>query len=153
MYTDTLTITFQFGDAEGSAPSYTLTRQVTITIGQAPAAIISPDSVSVYKGQTETFQVVTSGSTPFTYSLSGEPTGVSIASDTGAMSINTTSLAVDEYSFTIHASGSYGDGATQSFTLHVIEPGSAVTPTITTHPASAFMPQAQLRRRWKLQQQ
>ena len=86
----------------------------------APVAptITSANSTSVVNGTGGTFQVTATGAAPITYSLSGQPSGVSINFSTGVMTIAGT-VAANTYTFTITASNGTAPNATQSFTLTV----------------------------------
>ncbi len=88
---------------------------VTATPRQAPA-IISENSVTLVYGDGGTYQVVTNGTTPITYSLKNQPSGVTINSSTGILTIPKT-IAVGTYPFTITASNGQSPNATQAFTL------------------------------------
>lgn len=90
---------------------------ITATPRQAPA-IISKDSVTRAYGDGGTYQVVTSGTTPITYSLKNQPSGITINSTTGMLTIPRT-IAVGTYSFTITASNGQSPNATQLFTLTI----------------------------------
>ena len=116
-YPVTLTATNSAGNATAS---FTL----TVTATAVAPTITSANSTTVVNGAGGTFQVVSSGTVPITYSLSGTvPTGVTINNTTGLISI-ASSTAVGVHSFTVTAANSV-NSATQSFTLTV----TAVAPT------------------------
>lgn len=84
---------------------------------QAPA-ITSADSKNAVYGDGGSFQVSASGTPPFTFSLSGQPGGVSIDGETGRMTVGKTT-PVGTYTFTITVANGQLPNATQSFTLTV----------------------------------
>ena len=108
-----------------------VTQNFTLTVTAVPVAptITSANTTTVFSGTGGTFQVVATGTTPITYSLTGEPAGVSIGSTTGRITIAGT-VATGTYDFTITASNGVLPNATQSFTLTVSV--APVLPSITT---------------------
>jgi len=65
------------------------------------------------------FQVMATGTGPITYSLSGEPAGVSIDATTGLMTIAPTTL-VGTYTFAITASNAAGTATTNDTVLNAM---------------------------------
>ncbi|MCL1845343.1 MAG: cellulase family glycosylhydrolase [Defluviitaleaceae bacterium] len=82
--------------------------------------ITSANNATLARGGT--FQVTATGTPTITFSLVGAPTGVSINSATGLITVADT-VALGTHLFTITASGVLPD-ATQLFTLHVTPPGN-----------------------------
>ena len=118
--THTVTITRQGENA-------TLTINVNIpayTPTTIPPTITSANNTTVASGTGGTFQVSATGDPTITYSLSGQPTGVSINSTTGLITIASTT-AVGPYTFTITATNGVNPDATHNFTLTVTPPSDA----------------------------
>ena len=119
------TITAANGVSPNRVQNFTLTVQASAT---APT-ITSPGSTTVVRGTANTFQVTATGTAPINYSLSGAvPTGVSINSSTGLITIAATT-ALGSYDFTITATNGAGFSV-KSFTLTV--QASATAPVITS---------------------
>ena len=83
-----------------------------------PPAITSANNAMVINGTDSTFQVTAGGAPPISYSLSGQPAGVSIDSATGLMTIAATTAA-GSHTFAITATDSTSLSNTISFTLIV----------------------------------
>ena len=99
--------------------SATVNASFTVTAAQVAPTITSSNSTSVISGTGGTFQVTATGNpNTFTYSLSGQPTGVSMNSSSGLMSIAGT-VAAGTYTYTVTVSNGVNPNATQSFTLTV----------------------------------
>ncbi|MCL2695036.1 MAG: hypothetical protein FWE69_01785 [Clostridiales bacterium] len=108
----------------------------TLTVSATPAApvITSANKKSVVSGAGGTFQVTATGTNPIAYSLTGAPTGVTINSTSGLITIAGT-VAVNTHTFTITASNGTTPNATQNFTLTVTATFVPVT-SITGVPAT-----------------
>ncbi|AEF82483.1 beta strand repeat-containing protein [Leadbettera azotonutricia] len=91
-----------------------------LTVNAVPVAptISSANNKTVTYGTGGTHQVIADGTSPISYSLSGAPTGVTIGTGTGFITIAGTS-AVGLHSFTITASNGTSPDATQTFSLTV----------------------------------
>ena len=111
-----------------SGASATISASFTVTAATIAPTITTPNNTTVATGKGGVFQVAATGTTPITYSLSGQPAGVTINSGTGLITIAGT-VAVGSYPFTITASNGTTPNATQSFTLTVT--AATVAPTIT----------------------
>ncbi|GEM_PF-742544 len=97
--------------------------------------ITSADNASVTSGSVSTFQVTSTGDGTITYTLTGAPTGVSIDSSTGLITVAGT-VAAGSYPFTVTASnGKPEEDATQAFTLAVNEPSGP--PEFTSFPSTS----------------
>jgi autotransporter-associated beta strand protein len=118
----TFTITGQNG--VGSAATQTF----TLTIG-APPSFTSANNAAFTAGTPGTFNVTASGFPAPTFSQSGAPAFVSLASS-GQMSVTPSSSSAGQYVFTIRAVNGVGSPATQKFTL-TINPPVSFTPTPT----------------------
>jgi hypothetical protein len=120
--TPTATGTFNFsitatnGGGTSTAVSFSIT--VSAAASVAPT-ITSANSATVAAGGT--FAVTATGTAPITYSLSGQPAGVSINGASGLITISS-STAVGTHTFTITAANGTSPNATQSFTLTVTAP-------------------------------
>ena len=103
-------------NAVGSTPAQNFT--LTVSAITPPPTITSANNHSVVSGTGGSFQVTATpgGVAPITYSLTGHPTGVSINSTTGLITIAGTT-AVGTHTFTVTAS--HNPSASQSFTLTV----------------------------------
>ncbi|MCL2662585.1 MAG: putative Ig domain-containing protein [Oscillospiraceae bacterium] len=121
-YTYTITV------SNGVSPDATQTFNLTVTLAPVAPAVTSSNNKSVVNGTGGSFQVAATGTTPITYSISGAPTGVSIDSSSGIITIAGT-VPVGTYPFTITANNTAGT-ANQTFTLTVTE--APVAPTITS---------------------
>jgi len=94
---------------------FTLTVQTSQS--SSSPAITSADSTTATSGRSSVFQVTTTGGEqPISYSLLGQPAGVTINSATGVMSVAATT-AVGTHSFTIMATDSASSSTTMNFTL------------------------------------
>ena len=96
------------------------TRGLSITITKAPE-ITSADNTGVFRVTGGMFQVVATGTAPITYNLAGAPSGVSIGTSSGLMTISGT-VPAGTHTFTVRASNGTLPNAEQSFTLTVTEP-------------------------------
>ncbi|MCL2020748.1 MAG: DUF4214 domain-containing protein [Betaproteobacteria bacterium] len=109
--------TFMITAINGTDPDYA--QSFTLTIASyTPPTIISVNSTAAVNGAGGTFQVTATGTEPITYSLSGQPAGVSIDSTTGLITIAATT-AVGSHTFTITAADGINPDATMNFTLVV----------------------------------
>jgi len=125
------TYTFTVTVSNGTLPNSTQT--FTLTVAPTPVAPTLPDtpgtnSTSVVGGAGGTFQVTASGTFPIVYSLTGAPTGVSINSANGIITIPGT-VPPGSYTFTVYASNGTPPDASESFTLTVTQPPPSPTPT------------------------
>jgi len=93
-------------------------------------SITSASGTTVMSGIASTFQVAASGTTPISYSLTGQPAGVSINASTGLITIAATT-AVGNHPFIITADNGISPSYSQSFILIVQQPSSA-PPVITS---------------------
>ncbi|MCL1904950.1 MAG: putative Ig domain-containing protein, partial [Methanomassiliicoccaceae archaeon] len=100
-----------------------------IAVPPVAPTITSANSTTVANGTGGTFQVTATGATPITYSLAGAPSGVTINSSTGSITIMG-AVAAGTYTFTVNASNEAVPNATQSFTLTVTAPVPALTGTV-----------------------
>ena len=114
--TYTFTITASNGVSPVATQSFTL--KVAAPYVPGDPLITSSDSTSVVNGTGGSFTVTATGDATIVFSLTGAPTGVSINSSTGVMTIAST-VAADTYTFTITASNGISTDATQTFTLKV----------------------------------
>jgi len=83
-----------------------------------PPTITSASNTTMVSGTASTFQVTATGTAPISYSLTGAPTGVTINSTSGLISIGA-AVAVGVHSFTVTASNGALTNAAQAFTLTV----------------------------------
>jgi Putative Ig domain len=126
--------------AAGTTPSFTVSVQdsesspqtaqqsFTITVNAALAITTSSlGAATVGQDYSDTVQA-SGGVTPFTWSLSGEPSWLSINSSTGALS-GTPTAAGTTPSFTVQVQDSEGTTKQASFTI-TVNPGSACTGTL-----------------------
>jgi hypothetical protein len=120
-YTFTVTVT------NGISPDATQTFTLTVTEAPVSPAITSADNTSVINATGGTFQITATGSSTIAYSVSGAPSGVSINSASGLMTI-AASVPADTYTFTVAADNSAGT-ANQTFNLTVSP--APVAPAIT----------------------
>ena len=121
--------TFTITASNGTLPDDTQLFTLAVTAAPVAPAITSANNTSVVSGTGGTFQVTATGDATITYSLTGEPAGVSINSATGLVTIAGTT-AVGSHTFTITASNGISPNATQSFTLTVT--AAPVAPAITS---------------------
>jgi hypothetical protein len=122
---NTLNGTFTPTSGTVNGYAYTLRKaddQLLLTIGAAATttapAITSADHVSFVTGTGGSFKVTATGDPVPTFALSGAPSGVSINSATGVMSV-AASVPTNISTFTITASNGVSPDATQTFTLTV----------------------------------
>ena len=96
--------------------------------------ITSANTLSCPSGTARNFALTATGKTPITWSISGEPTGVTLSGSTLRVAAT---VPAGTYTFTIKASNSTGFDATQTFTLTVTgsggtdpgtDPGSGTDP-------------------------
>jgi len=111
--------------ATNAVDVYTQNFTLTVTIADFAPTITSANGYSVSFGAADTFTVTATGSPAATFTLSGQPTGVTIDSATGVMSIADTTAA-GVHNFDAIATNAV-DSYTQSFTLTVTQ-----APTITS---------------------
>jgi len=83
-------------------------------------SITSQNKTSVLFGNSGSFQVQASGDAPINFSISGQPTGVSIDAASGLITIANT-VAVGKHTFTLTAANGVSPNATQNFTLTIRE--------------------------------
>lgn len=112
-------------DKTNSSPVSGLPATATITIKDDESVsgptIISAAGKTVNAGVGGTFQVTATGAAPITYSLGGQPYGVSIDSASGLITIGrTVSYLENGRVFTVTASNGTLPNATQAFTLTVM---------------------------------
>ncbi|MBV9928552.1 MAG: immunoglobulin domain-containing protein [Acidobacteria bacterium] len=139
-YADTLSLSnVQAGDAGG----YTVTvsngagslasNPATLTVITPPSIITQPASQTVNAGQTATFNVAASGTSPFTYQW--QKNGSDIAG-ANASSLSLSNVQdVDAGTYTVVVSNAAGSATSGGAVLTVITP-----PTITTQPAAQSAP-------------
>jgi len=108
------------------SPDATLTFTLTVSASGVAPVITSADNYSCVTGTGGTFALTANGTSPITWSLTGEPAGVTVSGST--LNIAGT-VAANTYSFTITAANGILPDATQTFTLTVS--ASNVAPTIT----------------------
>ncbi|MGI6665645.1 MAG: putative Ig domain-containing protein [Christensenellaceae bacterium] len=118
---------------EQTATATSAVAAITVNALDIPE-ITSNDSTQVYYEEAGSFTVAADGA-GITFSLDGAPTGISIAADTGIITIAATT-AEGEHIFDIIAANEDGED-TQTFTLYVIR-RAAETPVITVEPADAW---------------
>ena len=111
---------YEFTVTASNGVSPNATQEFTLTVTPAPEAptIISADNTGTVYGTESTFAVTATGTSPISYTLSGEPWGVSINTFNGVITISG-SLAAGSYEFTVTASNGVSPNATQTFTLTV----------------------------------
>ena len=128
----TVTVSNSAGSVTSSA--------ATLTVNVAPSITTQPASQTVTVGQTATFSVTASGTTPFSYQW--QKNGVAIS---GATSANYTTPATSSSDtgaqFTVTISNSAGSATSNAATLTVN--AAAVAPSISTQPASQTVPAGQ----------
>jgi hypothetical protein len=100
----------------------------TVNVIAPPTASVQPASVTINQGQTATLQASATGTAPFTYQWSGPNGPIS-----GATSATLTTGSAGTYTVTITNAAASSNA---SATVNVI-----ALPVITTHPASASIPQ------------
>lgn len=83
-----------------------------------PPVITSTSSQSITYGSGGSFTISASGMPPFTYALSGQPSGISINGTTGQVTIEKTVPAA-AHTFTITVSNGSMPNAVQNFTLNI----------------------------------
>ena len=107
-------------NATGAQTAAAASNAATVVVNAAPAApaITTADNTGVVFGIGGSFQVAASGATPVTFSLTGAPSGVTINSSTGLLSIVST-VPAGSYPFMITAGNGISPNATQNFTLTV----------------------------------
>jgi len=123
----------------------------TLTVMVAPV-MTSANNTSLAYGAGGTFTVTVTGGAAITYSLTGQPAGVTINTSTGVITIASTTAA-GAHTFTVTASDGVTPNATQPFTLTVTAPpsitsanninvtggtGGTFTVTSTGHPAIIY---------------
>ena len=113
-------------NAQNSVSS--VSQPFTLTVNGVAPTITSRSSETVTKVGTDLgFYLTATGTTPITWSLSGEPAGVTLSS-TGLMSISYRDVPVGVHTFTITASNGTLPNAVQTFRLTV----NGVAPAITS---------------------
>ena len=117
------TITASNGAPLNATQSFTITVNPalvapTITSVNYTAVLNGPGGRGIFFSGGGTFQVTATGTAPITYSLTGQPEGVSINKATGLITIDRMT-ADGSHNFTITASNGINPNATQSFTLTV----------------------------------
>ena len=100
-------------------------------------AITSSDNASFSSGAGGTFQVTATGTTPITFSLSGQPSGVTINSTSGLITVANT-VPPNVYYFDVIASNGVSPNATQSFTLSVTAVGPPPLAAISASTLGSF---------------
>ena len=119
----------------GTIGSPVTSNAASLTVSLAPN-IVSTNSATFTTGVFNSHQVSATGSPAPTFSLGGNPSFVSIDTNTGVLSATPASTDVNSspYTFTISANNGFGT-SNQVFTLTVTS--SPITPTFTTNPANA----------------
>lgn len=118
-----------------------LSAAATVRVKRRPAITTQPASATVTEGQTATFTVVASGSTPMTYLWYRN--GAAIAGATQASYTTPATVLSDSGAqFTVVVSNSAGSDTSQAATLTVLS--NVVAPTITGHPSSITVTEGQL---------
>jgi hypothetical protein len=123
--TYTFTVTVSNGVSPDAVQNFTL----TVTATPVAPTITSADQTSVVYGTGGTFHVISAGTSPIHYSLTGAPSGVSINGANGVITIART-VSAGTYTFTVTARSAVGS-VSQNFTLTVTP---APTPTPTPEP-------------------
>gem|GEM_PF-2190189 len=118
---------FYFCEVGATGATSVRSNAATVTVDPAPEAptITSANNTTVASSAGGTFQVTATGAAPITFSLSGAPSGVSLNSSSGLMTI-AASVSADIYTFTITAANGINPNATQSFTLTVTTESTTV---------------------------
>src|SRR5258706_7913968 len=128
--TDTLTLT---DNASNSPQTISLTGTGSITSVAAPSITTQPTSRTVTAGQTATFTVAATGTSPLTYQWKKSGSAIGGATSSSYTSPATTS-SDNGAQFTVVVSNSAGNVTSSAATLTVNAAGAA--PSITTQPAS-----------------
>ena len=120
---------FRCAVSNGVAPDATSSPASTLTVTQAPA-ITSANTAQFAVGVAgQTFQLLSTGSTPMTYGYTGTlPTFANLNTSTGVLTVSpvTADAAGSPYTFTFTASNGVAPVATQPFTL-TVQTGAAIT--------------------------
>ena len=124
-YTFTITATNAVGS---DVQEFTLT--VTDPSVDVAPTITSNDNYTVVYGIAGTFQVTADGTEPITFDLTDAPTGVTINTTTGLITIADT-VSMGDHEFTITATNDEGYDD-QAFTLTVMDPDDTEEPEITS---------------------
>lgn len=134
------TDSFTYSASNSSGPSGTATANITVTAGtltMSPAAGALPPT-AVGAAYSQSFSA-SGGTTPYSYSATGLPAGLTLNASTGALS--GTPTAAQSNTFTIQAAdSSNGAGGplvvNQSYTLNVAAPTVTISPSTLTSPAA-----------------
>jgi hypothetical protein len=122
---------FAIDNAGGVEPQIFTVTVVAQSTGGLPA-IESSNNTTVTQGNTVSFHVLATGTAPIAYELiNNPPTGVSINSTTGIITIANTT-AVGTHHFAIRIIDGAGNTVSQSFTLTVNASGTTTDLTITS---------------------
>ncbi|MDR0770214.1 MAG: cadherin repeat domain-containing protein [Burkholderiales bacterium] len=133
-FTGTVAAASQNGTFNTSNGDYSYTLSTTgSNLLMTIDALLPPTAPTITSGNSATFtanaggtfSVITTGTAPITYSLTGAPAGVSIDSATGVITIAAT-VAADIYTFTITTSNGTLPNASQTFTLTVLAAATSV---------------------------
>jgi hypothetical protein len=110
------TVTVRATANDGSAVFGEIVITVSGQVQQVgPPTITSPSTLTIQHGTSATHTLTATGTTPITFTLANEPTGVSIS---GNQLIVSSAIAVATHNFQIIATNIYGSN-TQNFTLTV----------------------------------
>jgi hypothetical protein len=112
------------------------TSQVTVSGPVAPQISAQPQSATVNSGQTATFSVTASGTTPMTYQWMKNSSNVSGAT-AASYTTPATSSSDNGAAFTVMVANSAGNVTSSAATLTVNSGSGAVAPQITAQPQNA----------------
>ncbi len=129
--TDTLTASSTGGDYNPAGVSVSMdgvTVEVPLVVDEQPG-ITSLSSTTWTTGEPDSFQVTATGYPAPTFSVSGQPSFLSLDSTTGVLSGTPTASDAGVYHFSVGASNGVAPAATQPFTLTVER---APLPTVTS---------------------
>ncbi|MHB1524597.1 MAG: putative Ig domain-containing protein, partial [Candidatus Dormibacteria bacterium] len=137
----TTSVTLDVSDGRGGSASQTYSILVQPAVGNDAPAIVSKPITSVVAGSTYEYDVraVDADNDPLTYSLTTDPSGMSINATTGVISWPTTLANVGTYPVTVRVDDGYGYYDTQSYTLAVTT-ANEIMGRKTVEPAAAPPP-------------
>jgi invasion protein IalB len=134
-----VTVTNSAGSATSSSATLTVTSSTTPT---APAIAANPVSQTITAGQTATFSVTATGSTPLSYQWQKNGTNVSGATS-ASYTTPATTLSDSGATFRVTVTNSAGSATSSSATLTVTSSTTPTAPSISSNPASRTVSEGQ----------